>query len=209
LGRCAEQCTANCKHARVCYNMHLMLWLIPIIYDLRREHWHTILTGEQYRHLGSSARPAYNSSTPQAYASVTYYIDFSIINDTYQYLPWVSHEIWKLVTICTWAADPLQMSTRLSADKWQIIHWPNISLTKSNSFDLHISSSWNVNRNIWFQLYWNVFWKSEFQYPFQCTWNTRFRMHLFLYQNGKFWFTISVHLFCNLTPGISAPFQLV
>jgi hypothetical protein len=34
-------------------------------------------------------------------------------------------------------------------------------------------------------------------------------MHLFLYRNGKFQFTVSPHLFCNLTLGISATFQLV
>ena len=120
-------------------------------------------------------------------------------------------------TICTWVADPLRVNGRSSADEWQIIcGWvahrpriirrPNFSLTKCN---LHISSSWNVNQNLRFQLEWNVLWKLEFQYPFQHTWNARFQMHLFLYQNSKFRFTISVHLFCNLTPGISATFQLV
>jgi hypothetical protein len=115
----------------------------------------------------------------------------------------------ELQTLCRWVADRLRMNGRSSTDERQIIRWPNFSLTKCNSFNLHISSSWNVNWNLRFQLEWNMLWKLEFQCPFQHTWNARFQMHFFLYWNGKFRFTISVHLFCNLTPGISATFQLV
>jgi hypothetical protein len=127
--------------------------------------------------------------------------------------PWLY--LWRRskATICTWAAAHLRTSHSPSADERQIICGqsaddpplvcqPNFSLAEINSFGSNFSSSWNEDRNLFFQLHWNEIRNPGFRCPFQRTWNARFQLRFFLYWNGKFRITISAHLFCNPTLGI-------